>query len=169
MCGEQHDTGFFLMVIRGSPPRVRGTDIYCVRRCCANGITPACAGNRYFLAVNPLPGEDHPRVCGEQQNPGRLGAFQRGSPPRVRGTGGIFRVQRHDARITPACAGNSPGIASLHSPSRDHPRVCGEQVTDTLDGIEGEGSPPRVRGTAFPLPSTSFTAGITPACAGNSA
>ena len=31
--------------------------------------------------------EDHPRVCGEQQNGVDIGGQRLGSPPRVRGTG----------------------------------------------------------------------------------
>ena len=50
----------------------------------------------------------------------------------------------------------------------DHPRVCGEQVEFSGATPYDVGSPPRVRGTAKSGSLRSLSAGITPACAGNS-
>ena len=33
---------------------------------CGNGITPAYAGSRVYNGDHFIPGQDHPRVCGEQ-------------------------------------------------------------------------------------------------------
>ena len=67
MCGEQGDGEVDEVLLEGSPPRVRGT----VRRGSGNapgqGITPACAGNSYPARFRRFFGQDHPRVCGEQQ------------------------------------------------------------------------------------------------------
>ena len=153
---------------KGSPPRVRGTEdsfflLYPFYR-----ITPACAGNRYLSAKPRRRHEDHPRVCGEQ---GRLGAFLRfppGSPPRVRGTGRADHPLYLHLGITPACAGNSRFRSRATSPSRDHPRVCGEQYPSFLLAARLKGSPPRVRGTVINLRAAIHTIRITPACAGNS-
>ena len=86
---------------------MRGTEARAQAEHDYRGITPACAGNRYFLAVNPLPGEDHPRVCGEQKSRLETDLDAIGSPPRVRGTESEYEDCGSDRRITPACAGNS--------------------------------------------------------------
>ena len=70
--------------------------------------------------------------------------------------------------ITPACAGNSFSPDDTQVGIEDHPRVCGEQFAATLPIRRCIGSPPRVRGTAFPTSHGSPLMGITPACAGNS-
>ena len=52
-------------------------------------------------------------------------------------------------RITPAYAGKSKSLPSLHIGSRDHPRVCGEKVFASISILVAQGSPPRVRGKVF--------------------
>ena len=106
VCGEQCVRRESHPRLSGSPPRVRGTGTVSKLPRGFQGITPACAGNSRVCRKSGMDGRDHPRVCGEQSHALALLLFFIGSPPRVRGTGGIFRVQRHDARITPACAGN---------------------------------------------------------------
>ena len=49
-------------------------------------------------------------------------------------------------RITPAYAGKSRPDRGAGTPYRDHPRVCGEKFTKTLDKANRKGSPPRMRG-----------------------
>ena len=71
-------------------------------------------------------------------------------------------------RITPACAGNRTADANARFLTKDHPRVCGEQVSNHLQFFGINGSPPRVRGTAKLLLDSLPTHRITPACAGNS-
>ena len=66
MCGEQLVLDILQILYRGSPPRVRGTGRYHGLYIELKRITPACAGNRCCLVVKMRPGEDHPRVCGEQ-------------------------------------------------------------------------------------------------------
>ena len=126
-------------------------------------------------------------MCGEQGMKSAWLSPLEGSPPRVRGTAyervGLLLL----GRITPACAGNSMprwvshpwrgspprvrgtavGLLQRHEGGGDHPRVCGEQNTET--GLAGWiwGSPPRVRGTDVRYARDSALDGITPACAGN--
>ena len=107
-------------------------------------------------------------MCGEQAREFSAGGILVGSPPRVRGTGVLITIAGGEARITPACAGNSLTSSVLPAPCRDHPRVCGEQL-----GRQGQpgiilGSPPRVRGTVDRAVLVRLEKGITPACAGNS-
>ena len=69
-----------------------------------------------------------------------------GSPPRVRGKRehGILGELRRG--ITPACAGKTSSHKKTISPSVDHPRVCGENVSLSSKFFGFPGSPPRVRG-----------------------
>ena len=168
MCGEQHHSEHLQPEQKGSPPRVRGTECHIVAPVVLHRITPACAGNSSFRLPRFCRNWDHPRVCGEQQGIGVGKRLLTGSPPRVRGTGYIRQIQKRFSRITPACAGNSttPGIYSLNR--KDHPRVCGEQSIPFNYERGRMGSPPRVRGTVATCDKDCVSAGITPACAGNS-
>ena len=148
VCGEQKHGRPRRASILGSPPRVRGTGKSVPGPAGKQGITPACAGNSRDGDYTWMTPKDHPRVCGEQ-NSGPLGLLVRmGSPPRVRGTEGGPMITREEARITPACAGNSASVWSYR--------------------LWHSGSPPRVRGTGPNVPAFGDHAGITPACAGNS-
>ena len=71
----------------------------------------------------------------------------KGSSPRVRGTVASPSSIRATPGIIPACAGNSSCSNSLVDEHRDHPRVCGEQLTNDELEENIEGSSPRVRGT----------------------
>ena len=86
----------------------------------------------------------------------------------MRGTGHLLGQSDPHCRITPACAGNSTGGIWGWQRLRDHPRVCGEQLTRRNMTGSAMGSPPRVRGTAQDKSAFILEARITPACAGNS-
>ena len=147
VCGEQHMGRRRATAYQGSPPRVRGTGDLGMCSAGINGITPACAGNSRISGHGIGKGEDHPRVCGEQAAVSRPMMITLGSPPRVRGTVlALWRI-RPPGGITPACAGNSRAVFSVRYLYRDHPRVCGEQLSQKIRLINGLGSPPRVRGT----------------------
>ena len=106
VCGEQAGGYGHQNPVLGSPPRVRGTGFDGSNTLTVKGITPACAGNRPSMAPSENTVRDHPRVCGEQKTSGGKAVDIEGSPPRVRGTGGVHRQNPHTAGITPACAGN---------------------------------------------------------------
>ena len=147
VCGEQDVASLCKRHAVGSPPRVRGTAG--LRRGAAPGIgiTPACAGNRRSKRMEHSGNQDHPRVCGEQPRSLSDEAYERGSPPRVRGTAKPRLFLVLDARITPACAGNSAAVSASTCSWQDHPRVCGEQPMAGTRSRQKQGSPPRVRGT----------------------
>ena len=85
----------------------------------------------------------------------------------MRGKGKSKIQDRFVFRITPAYAGKSVGIVQplsvklgspppmrgkaditipADAPVQDHPRLCGEKVTDEGNIVTGEGSPPPMRG-----------------------
>ena len=72
------------------------------------------------------------------------------------------------AGITPACAGKSFSARQSGNVEQDHPRVCGEKVSNNVNVSVHRGSPPRVRGKVSSRPELHATFGITPACAGKS-
>ena len=111
-------------------------------------ITPACAGKSLRPFCFPF--------------------LLLGSPPRVRGKVIYDRKKKKLTGITPACAGKRPITASFSSPSRHHPRVCGEKTLSPPFKSNHGGSPPRVRGKALMLTVSGLPDRITPACAGKS-
>ena len=70
--------------------------------------------------------------------------------------------------ITPAHAGKSGAPTLATAATGDHPRVCGEKISQTRRNLPLGGSPPRMRGKAVFPARQHRTAGITPACAGKS-
>ena len=131
-----------------------------------SGITPAYAGKSAYLSPEDTAGRDHPRVCGEKLCPAEPYYFFGGSPPRMRGKGQKGLIFVLQPRITPAYAGKS-GLSSKNILQvKDHPRVCGEKVNIGRDNNAPRGSPPRMRGKAFPGRLQGSFPGITPAYAG---
>ena len=70
--------------------------------------------------------------------------------------------------ITPAHAGKSGAPTLATAATGDHPRVCGEKISQTRRNLPWGGSPPRVRGKVHFLKVRLNERGITPACAGKS-
>ena len=167
VCEEQFIYAREVVGDQGSPPRVRGTGLSPSGIRLAARITPACAGNSWFVRLCSAGVGDHPRVCGEQASCPSGSLWLKGSPPRVRGTAQARGSWHIHGRITPACAGNSPADGAEGGNQQDHPRVCGEQVPWASGKYGPQGSPPRVRGTAHGRNEGQATTGITPACAGN--
>ena len=97
-----------------------------------------------------VPLEDHPRMCGEQNQLLMDQVPIPGSPPRVRGTVLQESMGNLGGGITPACAGNSWRLVRRGGGGQDHPRVCGEQLLLWIFIMRQMGSPPRVRGTVVP-------------------
>ena len=133
-----------------------------------SGITPACAGKRVRQHRRAGGKRDHPRVCGEKSFSKSPASSRRGSPPRVRGKGGIGIYSTFTHGITPACAGKSCSGCCSCSCAGDHPRVCGEKSKEVAEYASKAGSPPRVRGKEHRQRQTVWKDGITPACAGKS-
>ena len=112
---------------------------------------------------------DHPRLRGEQRADTRTVYCSPGSPPLARGTGFLRAPTKSGTGITPACAGNRSRLYCKSRPSRDHPRLRGEQGSGIPLAPCGIGSPPLARGTVVARRNGRPDGGITPACAGNRA
>ena len=129
-------------------------------------ITPAYAGKRQFCPPAGRTDKDHPRMCGEKMMKAGSNCAMLGSPPHMRGKGQSNQDYAHQPGITPAYAGKRPIQSGLRSPTRDHPRVCGEKRPLMPCASSIAGSPPRMRGKAFAYPCVALCHGITPAYAG---
>ncbi|SCQ64065.1 Hypothetical protein PFR_JS9-2_2013 [Propionibacterium freudenreichii] len=129
-------------------------------------ITPAYAGRTARSTPQAWRHPDHPRVCGENRKGAAPGQVFSGSPPRMRGELGVVAEKHHDTRITPAYAGRTVCLPVRAIRRADHPRVCGENITEFGLGVGRSGSPPRMRGEPPPRDRRSCPIGITPAYAG---
>ena len=111
---------------------------------------------------------DHPRLCGEKRGTGCLECNHEGSPPPMRGKVLQSGLTIRAKRITPAYAGKRSTFYSDRIQRRDHPRLCGEKVTQLLVDHVLCGSPPPMRGKDRLRIFEIFRKGITPAYAGKS-
>ena len=90
-----------------------------------------------------------------------------GSSPHARGTPGIVRHEPVSCGIIPACAGNTECDCDGAPCIRDHPRMRGEHYNAVRSACSTQGSSPHARGTQRYRTASAKSAGIIPACAGN--
>ena len=165
-CGEKPLVLLVKASSGGSPPRVRGKDGLLGGEQRGLGITPARAGKRIIRPLSLCVCWDHPRACGEKPTNLNADTAAKGSPPRVRGKGGVYHACLPHHGITPARAGKSADFEDYPVVARDHPRACGEKSIKEKLCITVKGSPPRVRGKGGPAWSHRGRGRITPARAG---
>ena len=111
---------------------------------------------------------DHPRLCGEKDGEPPVCLWKRGSPPPMRGKGRKTGRRKKLIGITPAYAGKSTIYKCPEIISKDHPRLCGEKITQSPTQNTRVGSPPPMRGKVVPSGCFGFWSRITPAYAGKS-
>ena len=129
-------------------------------------ITPAHAGKTWRRFSRGSTTTDHPRACGENlfvEKPLEEGI---GSPPRMRGKQRLGLRSVQERRITPAHAGKTVIFYGDTETVTDHPRACGENVTEVGKVVWDVGSPPRMRGKLSGQEKVDFRPRITPAHAG---
>ena len=129
-------------------------------------ITPADAGKTALMPDGGAVKWDHPRGCGENKSKNGKKKRTRGSPPRMRGKLGVNQSHCRFPWITPADAGKTMKARLFPPFIRDHPRGCGENLSQSNSGIGESGSPPRMRGKRSVWPMNVPAEGITPADAG---
>ena len=166
LCGEKYSQLYQVFHCGGSPPPMRGKDLFRQFLAAVPGITPAYAGKRSSFSPKISVAKDHPRLCGEKFSNCDEKTTCVGSPPPMRGkvVDAVFAIW--STRITPAYAGKSVEICSSSPALRDHPRLCGEKGAAEMMLCGSWGSPPPMRGKAKTLASKRSMRGITPAYAG---
>ena len=167
MCGEHYGDSDFVNELEGSSPHVRGARFIKSATQDAVGIIPACAGSTVEQLFLTTVIGDHPRMCGEHTDLGKIVRVQWGSSPHVRGAPYRPAVFRHRAGIIPACAGSTKGSMTVKSTLRDHPRMCGEHDPPCWSLHVFQGSSPHVRGAPKGRSGSKDGTGIIPACAGS--
>ena len=166
----------------GSPPPMRGKGKCGAVICPVAGITPAYAGKRPALSAALSQGWDHPRLCGEKFYQTAVCSVVKGSPPPMRGKGGLLSGGSATERITPAYV-KTAGIKFRITPAYagksavslrcgclwwDHPRLCGEKFSNCDEKTTCVGSPPPMRGKVALFSAGMCLIRITPAYAGKS-
>ena len=86
----------------------------------------------------------------------------------MRGKDTRYSADEIAERITPAYAGKSQKSYIFCGFSKDHPRICGEKVTNERKSMQERGSPPHMRGKVISSIRCSAADRITPAYAGKS-
>ena len=111
---------------------------------------------------------DHPRLCGEKTPRAAETHAAGGSPPPMRGKGIWNFNDQTVCGITPAYAGKRFKSFVDGLRIEDHPRLCGEKFSFSIQKNGGKGSPPPMRGKATTTRHSQMGSGITPAYAGKS-
>ena len=130
----------------GSSPRGRGKPAFKIAGGDLSGLIPAWAGKTWSCGQTASHAAAHPRVGGENEDAGPVGARVSGSSPRGRG-----KRCRRDQEFQPSMA---------------HPRVGGENVAGAVCGWCGGGSSPRGRGKPTQAFCLTTLTGLIPAWAG---
>ena len=87
-CGENYARAIMLMLLLGSPPRMRGKPADAATTPAPTRITPADAGKTGGAVSRRRYHQDHPRGCGENLYSEHYSVRLQGSPPRMRGKQG---------------------------------------------------------------------------------
>ena len=145
-CGEHRRTGEAGPASGGSSPQMRGARLEIEVHPVPGRIIPADAGSTATLDTATASKQDHPRRCGEHARQASTGPLSAGSSPQMRGARpppGYSRVAR---RIIPADAGSTLCRSCISRSAMDHPRRCGEHLTQPSTGSPDQGSSPQMRG-----------------------
>ena len=146
VCGEHRFSLSERRPTAGSSPRMRGARLLGERPERLAGIIPAYAGSTWPRGSCPYRPRDHPRVCGEHVMPSWAPSASAGSSPRMRGARRNRNGIQATEGIIPAYAGSTTCTWPARLSSWDHPRVCGEHVTNRSAYGAIVGSSPRMRG-----------------------
>ena len=83
-CGDKEILLLRHLLLRGSPPRMRGQELRHFGDLMGQRITPADAGTRLITMVGLEVNGDHPRGCGDKFHSPNTRHIPQGSPPRMR-------------------------------------------------------------------------------------
>ena len=167
VCGEHSFFPPIVIVVSGSSPRMRGARRVHDDAAPRVGIIPAYAGSTRAASSTAMSSRDHPRVCGEHRRSCTPRWSREGSSPRMRGAPSPTPALARRMRIIPAYAGSTYLSIVSTKPNRDHPRVCGEHISEWAANQAETGSSPRMRGAQASTPVPKEYDGIIPAYAGS--
>ena len=167
VCGEHASQLSKGSRVVGSSPRMRGAPGGVQERDHPQGIIPAYAGSTARCRRRRRGSWDHPRACGEHRDADNVGFARKGSSPRMRGAHLRRRVLAQRVGIIPAYAGSTSSSSAAPTPSRDHPRVCGEHQRMNVRHELRRGSSPRMRRARYVQGEFIVFRGIIPAYAGS--
>ena len=152
--------------LTGSSPLVRGKHKDVEVSASDDRIIPACAGQTHSFRPQPCGHSDHPRLCGANLASIVALGFAIGSSPLVRGKRAIIITITEQARIIPACAGQTIDWLDSNVFTADHPRLCGANRALADKSVFEGGSSPLVRGKRCLPEEGNRLLRIIPACAG---
>ncbi|AFV90760.1 hypothetical protein PACID_29950 [Acidipropionibacterium acidipropionici ATCC 4875] len=153
----------------GLPPPARGRRQPSGAPVRVGRITPACAGTTACSAPPNHRRADYPRLRGDDGQNRRAGRRLRGLPPSARGRRLPECGCTSKTRITPACAGTTPGTGSDCPGRPDYPRLRGDDRKQRRRAERLSGLPPPARGRRDHGDGHRRPGRITPACAGTTA
>ena len=145
-CGENWALFPAPVASSGSSPRVRGKPAVGGDSTNAYRLIPARAGKTGSRSRACGLSPAHPRACGENPPPARVGDGRCGSSPRVRGKPSRSGGRSAPPGLIPARAGKTAGQELRCQGTWAHPRACGENASPSPSLESGTGSSPRVRG-----------------------
>ena len=129
VCGENSSTRRCPRCGLGTSPRMRGKPPALVPGAVLCRNIPAYAGKTCLISDQDFRSKEHPRVCGENGRVWGGSTCGFGTSPRMRGKHHPDLGLCSQIRNIPAYAGKtcSPGVFAARY--REHPRVCGENVS----------------------------------------
>ena len=166
LCGDHLDKFTDWTCLTGSPPLMRGPQCSLAQLYAYLRITPAYAGTTAMPGVIAIYFWDHPRLCGDHIVQLMHTREAEGSPPLMRGPRIHIPSTFPVVRITPAYAGTTRTRSRSVCMLWDHPRLCGDHLTEQYVYSFDDGSPPLMRGPQAIWPLDQGYGRITPAYAG---
>ena len=135
------------VLLRGLPPRARGSQLVRAAAPHRQRPTPACAGITAPTSGATGATSAYPRVRGDHGGYQLRGCRPAGLPPRARGSRAQADQCGVQLRPTPACAGITPSPPFRCSLGLAYPRVRGDHVASGVGEHLLAGLPPRARGS----------------------
>ena len=149
VCGENVSIGSQAEISRGTSPRMRGKLLGMIEHCFRGRNIPAYAGKTQWGWCRLGHSAEHPRVCGENRHGIRPIKESTGTSPRMRGKRWPRSWRRRAGRNIPAYAGKTIFGHYSSVKTKEHPRVCGENVGAPRSRPLRRGTSPRMRGKRF--------------------
>ena len=166
VCGGTVRLPFFVPVLEGLSPRVRGNHLVTVVVNHLTGSIPACAGEPKSLHATLNRSWVYPRVCGGTFGSSMPLSLGTGLSPRVRGNHRGPHRRLVPGGSIPACAGEPFIQRMARSKETVYPRVCGGTHRSSPFPRHVLGLSPRVRGNRHRSDRLGRRSGSIPACAG---